>query len=75
MPLIPRLFHENRALIDLEEKAEIFKSFFSKKCSLITNHSKIPLSPSYLTHQRLPTVTFPAEGKFIRRENYSKSGS
>ena len=72
IPLIPPLFHETRFIIDFKEKAELFNSFFSKQCSLITNNSKPPTSPSYLTRKRLSTITFPAEGY---RENYSESQS
>ena len=75
IPLIPPLFHENRFIIDFKEKAELLNSFFSKQCSLITNNSKLPTSPSYLTDKRLSTITFSAEdiGKIIRSLNPNKS--
>ena len=68
IPLIPPLFHENRFIIDFKEKAELFNSFFSKQCSLITNNSKLLISPSYLADKRLSSMTFSADdiGKIIR---------
>ena len=75
IPLIPPLFHENRFIIDFKEKAELFNSFFSKQCSLITNNSKLPTSPSYLTEKHLTIITFSAEdiGKIIRSLNPNKA--
>ena len=75
IPLIPPLFHENRFIIDFKEKAELFNSFFSKQCSLITNNSKLSTSLSYLTDKRLPTITFSAEdvGKIIWSLNPNKA--
>ena len=75
IPLIPPLFHENRFIIDFKEKAELLNSFFSKQCSLITNNSKLPTSPSYLTDKRLSTITFSAEdiGKIIRSLDPNKA--
>ena len=75
IPLIPPLFHENRFIIDFKEKAELFTSFFSKKCSLITNNSKLPTSPSYLTDKRLSAFTFSTDdkGKIIRSLNPNKT--
>ena len=42
---------------------------------LITNNSKLPTSPSYLTDKRLSTITFSAKnvGKIIRSLNPSKA--
>ena len=51
--------------------AKLFNSFFSKQCSLITNNSKLPTSPSYLTDKRLSAITLSAKdtGKTIRSLN------
>ena len=75
IPLIPPLFHETRFIIDFKEKAELFNSFFSKQCSLITNNSKLPTNPSYLTDKPLSTTTFSANdiGKIIRSLNPNKA--
>ena len=35
VPLIPPLFHENKFVTDILEKAELFNSFFSKQYFLI----------------------------------------
>ena len=65
---MPPLFDEYRFVIDFKEKVELFNSFFSKQCFLITNYSKLPASPSYRTDKRLSTITFSAEDiwKIIR---------
>ena len=77
IPLIPPLFHENRLIIDFKEKSEIFNSFFSKQCSLITNKSKLPANSSYLTDKRLSTITFLGEDveKIMRSFNPKKAYS
>ena len=61
--------------MDFKEKAELFDSFFSKQCSLITNNSKLPTSPSYLIDKRLSSITFSADdiGKIIRSLNPNKT--
>ena len=58
-----------------KEKTRLFNSFFIKQCSVITNNSKLPTSPSYLTHKRLSTITFSAEdiGKIIQSLNPNKA--
>ena len=55
--------------------AELFNSFFSEQCSLITNNSKLSTSLSYLTDKRLSTITFSAEdtGKIIWSLNPNKA--
>ena len=42
IPLIPQLYYDNRFITDFKEKVELFNSFFSKKCSLISNNSSLP---------------------------------
>ena len=58
---IPPLFHENRFITDFKEKAELFKSFFSKQCSLLKNCSKLSTNPRYVTDERLRTISFSAD--------------
>ena len=55
-------------ITDFKEKAELFNYFFSKQCSLLANHSKLPASLSFRTDKRLSSVTFSAEdiGKIIQ---------
>ena len=70
--VIPPLFHENRFIIDFNEKAELFNSLFAKQCSFVTNNSKLPASPSYLTDKCLSTITFSAK-KIIQSINPNKA--
>ena len=48
-------------MIDLMEKAELSIIFFAKQTYLITNNSKLPTSPSYLTDKLLSRITFSAK--------------
>ena len=52
----------------LQGENRTFQCFFSKQCSLITNHSKIRTSLSCLRDKRLSTITFSTKGieKVIR---------
>ena len=58
IPLIPPLFHENKFVTNFLEKAKLFKSFFSKQCSLINNGSTLPTHMQYLANNRLSSITF-----------------
>ena len=56
IPLIPPLYYDNRFITDFKEKAELFNSFFSKQCSLISNNSSLPSYINYTTEKCLSTV-------------------
>ena len=58
IPIIPPLFHENKFVTDFEEKAELFKAFFAKQCSLIDNNSSLLNKLIYLTKKRLTKIRF-----------------
>ena len=58
IPLIPPLFHENKFVTNLLEKAKLFFIFFSKQCSLLNNGSTLPTHMQYLTNNRLSSVAF-----------------
>ena len=60
--LIPPLFLENCFIIGFKEKAKLFNSFFSKQCSLILNHAKLPISSSYVTDKCSSAIKFAAKG-------------
>ena len=52
------MFHENKFVTDLKEKAELFNALFAKQCSLIKNSSQLPSHLHYLTDNRLSSVSF-----------------
>ena len=49
MPLISLLVHEDGLITVLKGKVELFNCFFSKQCSLIADHNKVPLGLMYAT--------------------------
>ena len=61
IPLMLPLYHENGFVTDFKEKAELFNSFFSKKSSLLANHSKLPTSLNFGTDKQLSSIAFSAE--------------
>ena len=75
IPLIPPLYYDNRFITDFKEKAELFNSFFSKQCSLISNNSSLPNYINYTTEKRLSTVALSVEaiGKIIQNLDSNKA--
>ena len=61
IPFIPPLYYDNHFITDFKEKAELFNSFFSKQCSLISNNSSLPNYINYTTEKRLSTVALSVE--------------
>ena len=74
IPLIPPLYHDNCFKTDFKEKAELFNSFFSKQCSLISNNSSLPNYINYTTEKRLSTVALSVKaiGKIIQNLDSNK---
>ena len=58
MPLIPPLFHGNEYVTGFNKKAELFNSFFAKRCYLISNSSELPINLHYTTKNHLNTLNF-----------------
>ena len=75
IPLIPPLYYDNHFITDFKEKAELFHSFFSKQCSLISNNSSLPNYINYTTEKRLSTVALSVEaiGKIIQNLDSNKA--
>ena len=75
IPLIPPLDYDNRFITDFKEKAELFNSFFSKQCSLISNNSSLPNYINYATENLLSTVALSVEsiGKIIQNLDSNKA--
>ena len=42
IPSISPLFHDDKYIVDFQEKSEIFNSFFADQCSPISNGSVLP---------------------------------
>ena len=61
IPCIPSLFHENKLVTELREKAEIFNSFFAKQCSLTSSDSSLPSEIIKKTDNSFYSVRFSTE--------------
>ena len=75
IPLIPSLYYDNRFITEFKEKAELFNSFFSKQCSLVSNNSSLPNYINFSTDKRLATVALSVEaiGKIIQNLDSNKA--
>ena len=60
---------------NFKEKAELFNSLLSNKCSLLNNCSKLPTNPRYVTDKRLSIINFTANNieKIIVSLNSNKA--
>ena len=56
IPCISPLFHNNKFVIYIKEKAELFNTFFAEQCSLANNNSELPKRLLFLTEKRLSNV-------------------
>ena len=56
IPCIPRVFFDNKFVIDFKEKAELFNLFFTEQCSLPKNNNKVPNNLLFLTEKRFSNV-------------------
>ena len=61
IPCIPSLFHENKLVTDFRKKADIFNSFFAKRCSLINSDSSLPSKIIKKTDNSLYSLKFSTE--------------
>ena len=60
-PCIPPLFHDNKYIVDFQEKSEIFNSFFVDHCSRILSGSVLPSELPLRTDSTLSTGHFAKE--------------
>ena len=58
VPCIPPIFHDKKFVIDFSKKPDPFNYFFAKQCSIIKNHSALPLSTITVTDQYLANIEF-----------------
>ena len=52
------MFINNKFVTDFQEKANVFNSFFAKKCSPIPSICVLPAKISYMTKDRIKTLCF-----------------
>ena len=73
--LTPPLYYDYRFTTDFKEKAELFNSFYSKQCSLISNNSSRPSYINHTTETSLSVVGLSVEdiGKVIQNLNSNKA--
>ena len=53
MPIIPPLLRNDKFVIDIQTKANIFNKFFAEQCTPLKNDSALPKSQTFLTQSRL----------------------
>ena len=58
IPVTPPIFHDNKFITDFKQKAEIFNSHFSKKCTPLIDNSKIPLECPRKSNESLSSIAF-----------------
>ena len=61
MLCIPSLFHENKLVTHVREKAEIFNSYFARQCSLINSDSSLSCEVIKKASNSLYSVRFSTE--------------
>ena len=71
---IPPIYHNNNHITDFIEKAQIFKDFFAKQCTLVENTGKLPTDSFKRTNNLLSTISFTRHyfSKIIRNLNPNK---
>ena len=52
------MFINNKFVTDFQEKANVFNSFFAKQCSPIPGSSVLLAKISYMTKDRIKTISF-----------------
>ena len=55
---VPPLLFNGAFVTDFEEKVKIPNSFFGKQCTLVSNNSVLPSDVTYMTEERIQSITF-----------------
>ena len=56
--VIPPLLTDNKFVIDIQTKGNIFNKLFAEQCTPLKNDSILPKSQTFLTQSRLDQVFF-----------------
>ena len=77
IPTIPPLYHNSNFITNFCQKAELFKSFFAEKFSILLNSNKLPTNLAPRTDQSLTSVNFSQDDilKIIQNLNPNKAHS
>ena len=75
IPCIPPLFHENKFITNVKEKAELFDHFFVNQLSLLSNNNVLPTNLPQLTNKCLDSIHFSSSDivKIISRLDSNKA--
>ena len=75
IPLIPPLLINDKFVIDIKTKANIFYKFFGEQCTPLKNDSALPTSQYVLTQSRLQSIDFICEeiSRIIRSLDVNKA--
>ena len=55
---VPPLLFNGAFVTDFEEEVKIPNSFFGKQCTLVSNNSVLPSDITYMTEERIQSITF-----------------
>ena len=58
VPTIPPLLFDGAVVTDFQGKANIVNSFLAKQCTLVSNNSLLPSEFTYMTEERIHSITF-----------------
>ena len=58
VPAIPPFLCNGAFVTDFQEKTNIFNSLFAKQCTLVSNSSVLLSEFTYLTEERIHSITF-----------------
>ena len=58
VPAIPPMLFNGAFVTDFQEKANIFNFSFAKQCTLVSNNSVLPSEFTYMTEERIHSITF-----------------
>ena len=58
IPLIPPLLVDDKFVIDIQRKANVFNKFFAEQCTPLNNNSSLPVNQLFLTYSRLMSLDF-----------------
>ena len=75
IPCIPPILHENNFITNFKDKAELFNSFFARRCTILDTGSSLPVSLYRYTNNSIASISFTSDDieKIINKLDANKS--